>query len=428
MRVKLPSYAHGLAHALLVLCLAILLAPSVLAVEFTTNTTITSSDLNGEPIIVTGCTLTIDCSGGVGSYASLLVRSGGVVTHPAGSANGLWLQFSGDVTVEAGSRIDADARGYGSQLGPGGGSSGAGASHGGTGGYGGKAVYDSVTAPSQLGSGGGNTSGGYGGAGGGLIRITTPGTMTIAGEVRADGAGVNNAGGGSGGSIFLDVGVITGGGVISARGGSSNGASYTYGGGGGGRISVLYGTDTYTGQVHTHGGTGRNASEANNGGPGTLYYKGSSEPYGVLVFDNGTVSGWTVHPSFDMSDTDLILRFAKISFNCSGGPIRVHNLSVGNTSTVTHVATLPEGLDFRVGGDAIIENGSQLNVSGRGYGAQLGPGGGSSGAGGSHGGTGGYGGKAVYDSITAPSDLGSGGGNTSAGTGGEGGGLVRLEV
>lgn len=78
----------------------ILLSSSAMAVEFTTNTTITSNQYTGEEIIVRGCALTIDCSGGNGSDASLLVRSNGVVTHPAGSENGLWLEFSGNVAVE----------------------------------------------------------------------------------------------------------------------------------------------------------------------------------------------------------------------------------------------------------------------------------------------------------------------------------------
>ncbi len=337
----------------------------------------------------------IDCSGGVGSYASLLVRSNGVVTHPGGSENGLWLQFTGNVDIEAGSRISADGMGYGSQAGPGGGASGAGGSHGGTGGYGGAAVYDSITAPSELGSGGGNT-----------------------------GAG----GGGSGGAILLDVGAITGTGVLAARGGSCSGASYTYGGGGGGRISILYTVDTYTGLVHVHGGTGRDSAEARNGGPGTLYYKGSSESFGCLVFDNGTVVGWTLHPAFSMAGTNLAVRSGKVSFDCASTPVVVNNLHIGPAGVVSHPPESAQGLDIRAGGDAVIESDSQLNVDGKGYGSQAGPGGGASGAGGSHGGTGGYGGAAVYDDIVTPAAPGSGGGNTPAGVGGEGGGLIHLDV
>ncbi|MBM3494221.1 MAG: hypothetical protein FJX72_07865, partial [Armatimonadetes bacterium] len=324
--------------ALLLAAALVILSPAVLAVEFTTNTTITSSQYSGEAIIVTGCTLTIDCSGGKGWYASLLVRSNGNVTHPAGSDKGLWLGFTGPVEVQSGSSIHADTRGYGSQSGPGGGTSGAGGSHGGTGGYGGAAVYDSITAPTQLGSGGGNTSGGSGGEGGGLIRIETQGAMTINGAVRANGIGYSNRSGGSGGGIWLSADSLSGAGVVQANGGSGSGTTYNYGGGGGGRIALLYSSTTFSGSLTATGGLGRNSHETTNGGCGTVYTKGDSETYGLIVFDNGGLAAWTLHPALDMSTTDIYVRNGLVTFDCSLAPVRANDFTVGPNATVSHPA------------------------------------------------------------------------------------------
>ena len=63
------------------------------------------------------------------------------------------------------------------------------------------------------------------------------------------------SGGGSGGSIFIDCGHITGAGVLSARGGKGIGGG---GGGSGGRIVLQHETQDFTGKAIADGGiTGR---------------------------------------------------------------------------------------------------------------------------------------------------------------------------
>ncbi|HEX4263717.1 MAG TPA: hypothetical protein VH597_05205 [Verrucomicrobiae bacterium] len=74
--------------------------------------------------------------------------------------------------------------------------------------------------------------------GGGAINMTVAGTLSLAGNISANGApalGLNN-GGRSGGSVWLTVGTLTGGGTISANGGPAN--NLVGGGGGGGRWAV----------------------------------------------------------------------------------------------------------------------------------------------------------------------------------------------
>ena len=94
-----------------------------------------------------------------------------------------------------------------------------------------------------------------GGAGGGAIGLTVTGTLQVDGRISASGlAGSGRStGGGSGGSIYLRVGTLTGSGVISANGGAGNSWG---GGGGGGRIAVVYGANRFSGLMSAYGGGG----------------------------------------------------------------------------------------------------------------------------------------------------------------------------
>ncbi|NLH98703.1 MAG: hypothetical protein GX446_04320, partial [Chthonomonadales bacterium] len=398
-------------------------AARVSAVEFTSNTTITSSQYSGEPIIVTGCTLTIDCALGPASFASILVRNNGMITHPAQGTNGLWIQVTGDVEILQGSSISANARGYPGQTGPGAGFSGRGGSHGGVGGYGGAPVYDSITEPSDFGSGGGNT-GSVGGAGGGRIRLSVGGTLTVAGGLTADGA-VTCSGGGAGGSIHVDAGAIAGGGRIAANGSSCTSAIGTHGGGGGGRIALYYGGWSYTGALSAAGGPGTWTLEQNNGGAGTVYRKPNGSP-GTLLFDNGAVAAWTTHPAPVVPDAVLVVKGTSVRFDCDAGPVQVAAMFLTDSAVVGCPPGSLAGMQVEASGDITIEPGSLLDVSGSGFAEGAGPGAGASGAGGSHGGRGGAGGSDPYGRLELPDQAGSGGGATAGGAGGAGGGLVLL--
>lgn len=114
---------------------------------------------------------------------------------------------------------------------------GMGASHGGEGGgtSPGKA-YGSVYSPIEFGSGGGNGLG-VGGSGGGYLLWIVGRHLEVNGLVSAkglDGTGTN-AGGGSGGSIFIKTTNMTGHGELNVEGGVGSG---TGGCGAGGRIAI----------------------------------------------------------------------------------------------------------------------------------------------------------------------------------------------
>ena len=175
------------------------------AITFTSDTAIGvgNTTYDGQGIIVSGCTLTVD---GPHAFTSLLVTNSGAVTHspaPNGETNNwLNLTIAGDVTVDATSVISGNGRGYGSGSGPGSGSTGycgsrtmgGGAGHGGFGGatvcgIPGGPSYGSLLQPVTPGSGGGSP----GGTGGGTVRMSVAGTLRVDGQLTAN--GTNGQGG-----------------------------------------------------------------------------------------------------------------------------------------------------------------------------------------------------------------------------------------
>ncbi|MCY2954352.1 MAG: PKD domain-containing protein [Planctomycetota bacterium] len=206
----------------------------------------------------------------------LYVSAGGVLTHSRGKS-GLDLTVTGDVTVEAGGTISADAKGYAPQTGPGKGANdgdrGSGGGYGGTGGRSatlavGGSPYGSLMIPVDLGSGGGRSSGGWGG---GAIRMLVGGTLRVDGTFSADGGDWVDArdGGGSGGSVYLKAASILGTGLVSATGGDAYyvGDVRYGGGGGGGRIAFdCQDVSAFGGRFDVSGGFGNE-----NGGDGTCY-------------------------------------------------------------------------------------------------------------------------------------------------------------
>ena len=290
-------------------------------------------------------------------------------------------------------------------VGGGGGYGGYGAAGNGLTAYGGT-TYGSLTSPTDVGSGGAPAQSSYGvigGAGGGYVGINVTGTLQVDGRISArglPGTGAS-AGGGSGGSINLNVGTLAGSGVISADGGMGN---YLGGGGGGGRIAISYGVNDFTGLISAYGGRGYTA-----GGAGTIYSKAKSQSSGVVVADNGGQAGTNTSVT---ASGDLIIRGGAVvalplqsqSFNSllisSNGW-----LSVGSISQQLTVLS-----------NAIIQPGGGIIADGTGNAAGIGPGAGrsySSGSGivGGGAGYGGYGaaggatgayGGSPYGSATCP--------------------------
>ena len=136
-----------------------------------------------------------------------------------------------------------------------------GGSHGGEGGSG-PPVYGSAIAPVLFGSGGGSV--GLGGNGGGRVDLVVNGTLTVDGQLRANGGdhgGPDAAGnGGAGGSLRLRVNHLAGQGVITANGGAGNWA-----GGGGGRIAAEYVDSAFTGTITANG-----SATGDPGDPGSV--------------------------------------------------------------------------------------------------------------------------------------------------------------
>ncbi len=181
------------------------------------------------------------------NMASLFLVNHAVATHDGATPTAthlLDLHVSGTVTIDSTSRIDVSGKGYlaGSTTG----NTTAGAASGGlvSGSYGGvagdvgggptNATYGDYADPDDWGSGGGG-----GGAGGGLVHLVAA-TLTLDGQLLAQG-GSGYSSGGSGGGIYVSVTTLQGQGSIQAGGGTSQGTQGTLlptPGGGGGRVAV----------------------------------------------------------------------------------------------------------------------------------------------------------------------------------------------
>ncbi len=222
---------------------------------------------------------------------SIAVSAGGRLLHQGVNPSQeytLQMTVAHNVTIDASSSIDVSSQGYrdfythGNTT-YGGATSESGGSYGGLGksifypgwdipcttGYANQ-VYGDYHNPREIGSGGAGERGSAGN-GGGLIRLTCR-QLQLDGAIRARGEdGYSNyayrsGGGGSGGGILVNAGLVAGAGLVNADGGNGAAAcgwSIASGSGGGGRIAV------YTWQtnlleitnVTARGGTG-------GGGPG----------------------------------------------------------------------------------------------------------------------------------------------------------------
>ncbi|HZR16863.1 MAG TPA: hypothetical protein VFE51_06005 [Verrucomicrobiae bacterium] len=215
-----------------------------------------------------------------------------------------------DALIEAGGSITLDGKGYSAMSGPGSGATtnsiGSGGGYGGNGGASslqpGGGTYGSALLPIDPGSSGGLGYGTWtnGSEGGGALRLSVGDALTVNGSISADGADGNpglqdNAGGGSGGSIWISANVLTGAGQILATGGA--GELFQGGGGGGGRIAIYSPANLFSGLVSAAG-----ASGFAPGQDGTIY-SASYLPLGliaptasVLSDSNGSVMSWQMIP------------------------------------------------------------------------------------------------------------------------------------
>ena len=189
---------------------------------------------------------------------------------------GSWLDIrSSDVVVHPGAKIDLSAQGFPANQGRGAGAYinavGTGAGHGG---YGGGSTYrtglwyGSTLNPNATGSGGGSSTVGKGGAGGGFLKLIVIRNLKMDGEISVKGENAPgiDAGGGSGGSVWLSAKNLVGNGIITAEGGNGNRNGYS---GSGGRIAIyLQDTMSFEGSLSAKGGLTTSGSLA---AAGTVY-------------------------------------------------------------------------------------------------------------------------------------------------------------
>jgi hypothetical protein len=395
------------------------------------------------------------------SVFDLTVRGGGIAAPPPQQlinnllieTNG-WLRLTnqtltvmGNAKIEAGGGISADGTGFGNGQGPGTGrfSTAQGYGYlGGGGGYGGCGgsastpavvaagglTYGSLTAPIDRGSSGAASTSTYGGAGGGAVRLIITGTLQLEGMLSAQGwpGAIPGSGGGSGGSIWVTAGALTGSGWIAVNGGGGNGNG---GGGGGGRIALEYAANGFTGPITAFGGSG-----SSSGGAGTIYLKPKSQPVGQVIVDNGGQLGGHTTLGPLSAPYDLAIRNGALA-DATNSSLSLSNLNIGWGGSLSVSRSTTE-MSLSVLRDAVIESGGSINLDGKGYFGMRGPGSGTTtnsiGSGGGYGGHGGASalqpGGIAYGSALQPVDPGSSGGFGS-GTwtnGSEGGGALRLSV
>ncbi len=330
-------------------------------------------------------------------FGSLTVRSNAVMTHSRGLIRGLQLNVAGVVTVDRGGAIDVSGKGLrgGRQDGM---------AYGGEWWNGGNPIlnpnsvatygeaiaksnplYGDPESPDELGTGGGAQSFYFdslpiGGNGGGRVLLHAQ-SLVLNGGLYSDGGGGYNVGsGGSGGAIrvVLAGGTFAGDGVIRAAGG--RGDSWPDGSwpnGGSGRIAISgFGTNEFTGTL---------------GRAGTLLLR-PLEGGGVLRLDNTFVaiaSGQTrVLTQITVGtngpaqlQNDGTLELAADELTVPAGLTLIQNgevrgrgratnvfgsLTVRSNALITHTARLQRGMQLKVDGPVLIEEGAYLNVSGQG--------------------------------------------------------------
>lgn|GEM_PF-5666761 len=432
------------------------------AVGLTDFTTIEGHDV----IVSAGAILTV-----AGSHSINSMTVAGTVTHAAGDTNGLSLMISGELIVAAGGAINVTGKGYpaGHTWSPGGiattvnaANGYSGASYGGFGvgapnlGDSSNPLYGSESAPAELGSGGSQ-----GGAGGGRVDINAM-SITVDGQIIADGHSVGSfSGAGSGGAIWLKVtgGGLFGTGVIRAAGGTA----FSGGLGGGGRIAIV--------------GFGTNEFSGSTGPAGTVFALGATVLGASLRLDRtevtiltGETRTWasiesttnhsTVHNLGVIAmSTDVLVIPTGLTLIQDGvikGATRSNELigavTIRSGAVVTHTPRSCRGVQLKVAGTFLVESNALIDVTGKGYaggiaypvvvngetwgGQCIGTtiGGSTGRAGGSYGTLGTIAVDTarpndLYGSACAPMELGSGGGAEDTDCfGGFGGGRVDIEA
>jgi len=348
---------------------------------------------------------------GTFNYNNLIITSSTTVT-----ITGNVILNATNITIDSGSSLNGDNTGDSGGVGDGGdgsgtggglagntGRGGGGAGHGGKGGDAdasqgndgpgsGGIIFGNATNPTDVGSGGGgsNLSAGVGGNGGGAITLNASDTLTINGDVTANGEAGDNvnsgpaaAGGGSGGSVRLLTTTLAGSGSLKANGGAggaNQGSGTDGGGGGGGRIAMTYTTSAFNGTAQTLGGAGGagDTVDGDQGQDGTIAVNGvAGGSCNTGTPDRScTISGTRIPPNRTFVYRNLT--FASGTTYQVNGSIVIQadniNLSSGSTidirvdsslSLASENATLNlDGLTELVSGSLFRFDGNRLLMSG----------------------------------------------------------------
>jgi hypothetical protein len=253
-------------------------------------------------------TIALTAAGAPISARNVSVVNGATLSHLPATTNEVFsldLTVSGTLLVDATSSINVSGCGYlpGYTFGNttvGGASDAAGGSYGGLGGGNSTSTpnmtYGDYRNPNELGSGSGTFVAGV--PGGGLARITAD-IAEIEGSILANGSN-GGLGGSSGGGIYLNVGTLSGGGLISANGG--NAAAYFAGGGG--RVAIIYGV-TNGFNLSSNVTVDPGVSGAGDGAEGTVYLQQFGQLGQLFITSHhGTnVGQWT--PLGQATDTNF---------------------------------------------------------------------------------------------------------------------------
>jgi len=192
-----------------------------------------------------------------------------------------------------------------------------------------------------------------GGKAGGVIFITVGDELYLDGLIESKGqnaAAHSNAGGGSGGSIWITTGRFNGHGVITVDGGTGNGVSS--GGGSGGRLALLnrHTRNKYQGVYSSLGGEAGDPSKSQSlysGGPGTVFIQDNrnGQFYSKLLVDNKN-RPWDHYMTLNEKEMSFVfdevslMRKASLHMPPSNKEVNltIHNI-VGDRTGLIHIHT-----------------------------------------------------------------------------------------
>ncbi len=314
-----------------------------------------STEYEGQDITIDGASVIID---GSHHFQNLRLINGAMVTHAPGTRHPINLNITGTLALDATSKIDVSARGQlpSAEVG-----SYSGGSYGGSGGIDDNsttnASYGSYLEQVDLGMGGRGYYNDERTRGGGAIKIVAN-RLALSGKILANGQHKYDHGTGSGGSIWLDVGILQGD-EAGKAGIESNGGTdgaHRIGGGSGGRIAIYYASlerFDLTSQVSAKGTV---STFAQSGAAGTIYLKEKTSASDRLLIDNRGVdlSKAASVPLQGTLPSRVIIKNSKIE---QVGEITVDRLEITDSIWEQNGHGLSVTTDYRFANSQFIHNG-----------------------------------------------------------------------